>query len=274
VSIIEGMQQLVSQPGAWTLPKGKSSTVVLERVGIQLTQQAALLEMDVTRARRQIRLANRGGQSAVSFIAWMVRTVAMTLGDHPDLRPEKTKTQSGSQESVTISLLVDRVVGEHRAAVPVIIHRAETRSVGDIEAMIHRARTVPMDPVTFMAGKPTGPVAALYRLMPGFVQRAILSTAVRNRRRLDTVEANVVISTSGMGGRVRGWFIPTSRHPMCIGIGAVTPEAVVLNGAIEKREIFHMTVLLDSRVIDGKPASRWVSQLVRSVESARELQLA
>jgi pyruvate/2-oxoglutarate dehydrogenase complex dihydrolipoamide acyltransferase (E2) component len=266
------MQQLVSQAGAWTLPKGKSSTLVLERVGIQLTQQAALLEMDVTRARRQIRLANRGGQSAVSFIAWIVGTVASTLRDHPDLRPERSDNRGAPPDTVTVSLLVDRVVGEHRVAVPLIVHSAETRSISDIESMIHRARKVPVDPVTFLTGRSTGLVARLYRLAPGFLQRGMLGRAVHNQKRLDNVEANVVISTSGMGGRVRGWFIPTSRHPMCIGIGAVTPEAVMFNGTIEKREIFHMTVLVNSRVISGKAASGWVAHLVRSVESARELQ--
>lgn len=255
------------------MPKGKSSTVVLDRIGIQLTQQAALLEMDVTRARHQIRLTNRGGQSAVSFIAWLVGTVARTLSDHPDVRPDAPGKRRAGANTVTINLLVDRLVEEHRAAVPLVIHDAETRSVSDIEAMIHRARNVPMEAVAFVVGRATGPVAAVYRSLPGFIRRGILRTVVRSRRRLDKVRASVVISTSGMGGRVKGWFIPTSRHPMCIGIGAVTQKAVVLNGTIEQREIFHMTILLDSSVIGGKPASRWVSQLVRSVESASELQV-
>ena len=273
MSIIKVMQQLVSQTGAWTLPKGKSSTILLDRVGMQFSQQAALLKMDVTHARRQIRLTNRGGQSAVSFVAWIVATVAQTLhvgNDSSSPDPQVSDRKPLTAESVAVSLIMDRVVGEHRVAVPLTIHGAECRTISDIESVIHRARALPLDPVAFVVGKSTGVRAALHRALPAFVRRRMLRRAANDRRRLDKVESNVIISTSGMGGRVKGWFIPTSRHPMCIGVGAVTPEAVVMNGSIEKREIFHMTLLLDNSVISGPSVSRWVSDLVRAVESARE----
>ncbi len=261
MSIIEVMQQVVSQ-----------NTVELDRTGVQRHHAATLLEMDVTRARRQIRLTNRGGQSAVSFIAWLVGSVAKTLSDHPDARPEMRGRRRADRGAVTVSLLVDRSVGDYRTAMPVVIQDAETRSVSEIESMIQRARDEPVDAATFVIGRSTGPAAAIYRTLPGFIRRGLLGTAVRNRRRLNRISGHVVISSSGMGGRVKGWFIPSNRHPMCIGIGAVTPKAVVVNGTIEPREVLHMTVLVDNSVIGGSSASRWISQLLRSVESARELQ--
>lgn len=255
------MQQVVRQ-----------TTVELDRTGVQRHHVATLLEVDVTRARRQIRLANRGGQSAVSFIAWLVGDIARTLSDHPDARPEMPGRRRAGRSAVTVSLLVDRSVGDYRTAMPVVIQDAETRSVGEIESMIQRARNEPADAATFVIGRSTGPAAAIYRALPGFIRRSLLRMAVRNRRRLNRISGHVVISSSGMGGRVKGWFIPGNGHPMCIGIGAVTPKAVVVNGTIEPREVLHMTVLVDNSVIGSSSVSRWMSQLLRSVESARELQ--
>lgn len=273
VSIIEVMQQVVSQPGAGIFPQSKLSTVEIDRTGARRRQVATLLEVDVTHARRQIRLTNRGGESAVSFIAWLVGSVARTLSDHPDARPEMPGRRRMRRGTVTVSLLVDRSVGDHRTAMPVVIQDAETRSVGDIESMIHRARVEPVDVAAFIVGRSTGPAAAIYRSLPSFVRRGLLNRAVRNRRRLDRISGNIVISPSGMGGRVKGWFIPASRHPMCIGIGAVTPKAVVVNGTIQPREVFHMTVLVDNSVIGRRSVSRWISQLLRTMENAREFHL-
>ena len=273
MSIIEVMQQAVSQPAAGPFPQSKLSTVNLDDIGVRRRHVATLLEVDVTRARHQIRLTNRGGESAVSFMAWLVGNVARTLSDHPDARPAIPGRRRVRRDTVTVSLLVDRSVGDYRAAMPLVIQDAETRAVGDIDSMIQRARDEPADAATFVAGRSTGPAAAIYRVLPALLRRGLLGIAVRNSRRLNRISGNVVISTSGMGGRVKGWFIPTGRHPICIGIGAVTPKAVVVNGTIEPREVLHMSVLVDNSVVDGTPASRWMSRLLRSMESARELQV-
>ena len=244
----------------------------LDRAPAKRHHAATLLEVDVTHARRQIRLTNRGGESAVSFIAWLIGNVARTLSDHPDARAEMPGRGRTDRDIVVVSVLVDRSVGDYQTAMPVVIQDAQTQSVSDIESMIQRARVEPVDAATFVVGRSTGPAAAIYRALPGFTRHGLLRIAVRNRRRLNRINGHIAISSSGMGGRVKGWFIPTGRHPVCIGIGAVTPKAVVINGAIEPREVLHMSVLVDNNVVGSTSTSRWISQLLRSMESARELQ--
>ncbi len=244
----------------------------LDRTRDQRRHVATLLEVDVTRARQQIRLTNRGGESAVSFIAWLVGSVARTLSDHPDARPKIPGHKRGHRDAVTVSLVVERSVGDHRTGVPLVIQDAQTRSVSEIESMIRRARNSPADAATLVIGRSTGPAAAIYRSLPGFIQHRLLRNAVHSRRLLNRISGNIVISSSGMGGRVKGWFIPAIQHPMCIGLGAVTPKAVVVNGTIEPREVLHMSVLVDNSVVGDRPASRWISQLLRSMECARDLQ--
>ena len=264
MSIIEVMHHVVTRSAK--NPSPKQSTVTLDRIGVQHTQEAVLLEVDVSNARRLIRLANRGAQSAVSLIAWLICSVARTLADHPE-------TGGTASDGITVSVLVDRNVGSHRVPIPVVIRNAASRSASDVQSAIERARATPADEANFVTGKSRGMAAALYRHLPGFVRRGLLRAATRNRRRLHRISGDVLISSPGMGGRVKGWFIPSNRHPICVGIGAVTPKATVINGRIESREMLHMTVLVDNAAIGTKPASRWISQLVRYMEGARDLRL-
>jgi pyruvate/2-oxoglutarate dehydrogenase complex dihydrolipoamide acyltransferase (E2) component len=258
-----------------SFPRSRLSTVDLGRIGLRRHHVVALLEVDVTRARQQIRIVNRGGQSAVSFVAWLVSNVARSLAGHPDAHGVRVgRRRLATFDSVNVSLMVERAVGKHRVPLPVLIRDADTRPVTEIEEEVRRARSEPVDPATVViGGKPGGLAMRLYYALPGFLRRALLELVIRNPRRVHRTMGSVVVTSLGMGGRVRGWFIPRSIQPVCIGVGAVTPKAVVVNGTIEPREMLHMTVLVDHDVVDGGPASRWISQLLRSMESARELSL-
>lgn len=247
----------------------------LGRIGLHRHHIAALLEVDVTRARRQIRLVNRGGQSAVSFIAWLISNVARSLAAHPQAHAMRvSRRRIATFGSVNVSVMVEREVAGIRVPLPILITDADSRPVSEIEAVIRHARTAPVDPATIVIGKePSGLGMRLYYALPGFVRRGLLKLVLRNPRRLHRTMGSVVVTSVGMGGRVRGWFIPRSMQPVCIGIGAVTPKAVVVNGTIEPREVLHMTVLVDHDVVDGAPASRWIAELLRAMENARELHL-
>jgi len=78
---------------------------------------------------------------------------------------------------------------------------------------------------------------------------------------------NVAITSIGMIGNVNGWFIPTSVHPVCFGIGKISKKPVVVNDKVEIREILNMTVLLDHDVIDGAPMARFLSVLTDNIEN-------
>lgn len=82
---------------------------------------------------------------------------------------------------------------------------------------------------------------------------------------------NVSITSVGMMGKIHGWFIPISVHPVCFGIGSVVKKPVVVNDKIEIREILYMTVLIDHDVIDGAPMARFISDLSKNIENGMYL---
>jgi pyruvate/2-oxoglutarate dehydrogenase complex dihydrolipoamide acyltransferase (E2) component len=82
---------------------------------------------------------------------------------------------------------------------------------------------------------------------------------------------NVAVTSIGMMGNVKGWFIPTSVHPLCFGISAITKKPVVVNDEIVIREVLNLTILLDHDVIDGGSMARFIKDLARNVEGGAGL---
>jgi hypothetical protein len=243
----------------------RSATVQHGTIGLRKRHVAALLEVDVTRARCGLRIANRGGTSTVSFLAWLVKNVASSMALCPATR------KSGA--SIDVSIMMERQVDGRRVVLPLLIADASGRAVEEIEAQIVLARRESVSGALVLFGRHEPTFGWVYRLLPQFARRLLVDRRLANPGRTSAAMGNVLITSVGMGGRVKGWFIPRSTHPVCIGIGAVTSKAVVMNGRIEPRQVLHLTVLANQSVVDGAPGSRWISTLVRAMENGAELSM-
>ena len=78
---------------------------------------------------------------------------------------------------------------------------------------------------------------------------------------------NAAVTSVGMMGRINGWFIHKSVHPISFGIGSVIKKPVVVDNEIKIREILNVTILVDHDVIDGAPMVRFLNDLTKSVET-------
>jgi pyruvate/2-oxoglutarate dehydrogenase complex dihydrolipoamide acyltransferase (E2) component len=78
---------------------------------------------------------------------------------------------------------------------------------------------------------------------------------------------NVVVTSLGMYGKINGWFVPISIHPVCFGIGSVMKKPVVKDDNIEIRDILNLTVMIDHDVIDGGSMARFISALNKNIEA-------
>ncbi len=110
-----------------------------------------------------------------------------------------------------------------------------------------------------------------YALLPQFIRLWIWKLLLSNPMRIKKMMGTVVVTSVGMMGTVKGWFIPYSIHPLCFALGAIIKKPGVNNGNIEVREMLEMTILIDHDVIDGAPAARFVARLAELVEGGFEL---
>ena len=82
---------------------------------------------------------------------------------------------------------------------------------------------------------------------------------------------NVSITSPGMMGKVNGWFIHRSIHPISFGIGSILKKPTVVDSEIKIREILNMTILIDHDVIDGAPMVRFLKELTKQIETGPEI---
>jgi pyruvate/2-oxoglutarate dehydrogenase complex dihydrolipoamide acyltransferase (E2) component len=78
---------------------------------------------------------------------------------------------------------------------------------------------------------------------------------------------NAAVTSVGMIGKVNGWFIHRSVHPVSFGIGSVIKKPVVIDNEIRIRDILNMTVLVDHDLVDGAPMVRMLKDLTIYIET-------
>lgn len=83
---------------------------------------------------------------------------------------------------------------------------------------------------------------------------------------------NVAFTSIGMMGKVNGWFIPISVHPICFGISSIIKKPSVIDDRIEIREILNMSILFDHDVIDGAPMARFIIDLSKNIENGLNIE--
>ena len=83
-------------------------------------------------------------------------------------------------------------------------------------------------------------------------------------------------TVSNQGGIGGGPFTPIIKHPdvAILGIGQARPQAVVRDGAVAARTMMPLGLSYDHRVIDGAEAARFITDLVRAIESVTDAEVA
>ena len=102
--------------------------------------------------------------------------------------------------------------------------------------------------------------------LPGFIRRMVLRILLADPHFIKEYYGTVLVSSIGMFGIGAGWGIPVPNHSLQITLGGVCERPGVVDGRIEIRKVMSVTVSFDHDVIDGAPATRFISQLKKRVE--------
>lgn len=232
-----------------------------------------MLEVDVTVARERLRRMRREG-AAASLTGWLVKSIADAVAEMPEVHGAlRGRRRRIVFDDVDLALIVERLVEGTAVPLPVVLRRCDKSTLGEIESAIHRATTQPIDGAEdYELGRRRSRIvmAAYYRLPQAlrvFIMRRILANPFRRK----SMMGSVVVTSVAAGLRFPGWIVPRSMHNLVFGVGSVVRKPRVVNEEVVPRDVLHLTVLLDHDVVDGAPAARFVSRLVRKLESASVL---
>lgn len=228
----------------------------------------ALLELRVGEARRRIKTARGESGERISFTAWLLTVIAAALHRHPEAAAFRRGRRKLLVPSDTdISVIVEKEMGGKKVPLPLVIRKVRSKTAAEVTAEIDAARTGDAAGDTVVLERVTSRAENLYYLLPGPLRRLAWRIMLRRPGALFKRMGNVVVTAVGMMGKVNGWFIQTSVHPLAFGIGAITRKPVAQGDEVVIDEVLHMTVLVDHDAVDGVPMARFLADLTTSIES-------
>jgi pyruvate/2-oxoglutarate dehydrogenase complex dihydrolipoamide acyltransferase (E2) component len=207
----------------------------------------------------------------MSFFAWVVKAVSLTLEDHPYAHALRSGRHSTVEfEDVDISVVVERQVGDARVPLPLVIRRTNEKSASAIYAEIRAAQTQSLEnegDYVLSRQRPSATAMRLYYALPQWLRVLALRWICRNPFRCKAHMGTVMITSVGSTARVPGWILPKSIHNLCFALGSVVKKPWVVGERIVAQDILHLTVLFDHDVVDGAPAARFLADLVKRMEA-------
>lgn len=256
-------------------PSSRQLTFDMGKIGLARHHVRALLEVDVTEARRLIRQSRHRG-TKISFTAWLIKSIADCVALHPPVAglnaPRRNRVLVF--EDVDISIMVEKEVKGARVPLPYVIRRADKKTLSEIQNEIEAAKSQPVKSEgDYVLGEQQSALGMkLFVRLPQWLRLTLMRLLVLNHpQRVKDMMGTVMITTAGMVGHTRGWIMPFGMHPLCLAFGSLNEQAAVYKGEIQKREILHLTVLIDHDVIDGVPAARFVDDLVKKLQAGSGL---
>jgi pyruvate/2-oxoglutarate dehydrogenase complex dihydrolipoamide acyltransferase (E2) component len=252
-------------------PKSRIATFDTFAVGLDRHHVTALLEFDVTEARRKLREIKRKGTD-ISFNGWLIKVISSVLMRHPEAAAFLlNKRKLIIFRDINISVIVEKTVGNTKVPLPLLIQRTNQKSPCEITGEIKDAKEGELTSNDILPDRRATLIENLYYLLPGFIRRLIWRLILKMPEMAFRKMGNVVVTSVGMMGKINGWFIQKSIHPVSFGIGSVIRKPVVVGSEVKIREILNMTVLIDHDVIDGAPMVRVLDDLSTYIENGMEI---
>ncbi|MBN2266465.1 MAG: 2-oxo acid dehydrogenase subunit E2 [Candidatus Aminicenantes bacterium] len=249
-------------------PRSRIATVDIGAIGKRKHYVSAVLELDVTVARERMASARKEPGPRVSFTAWILKVVGGTVSRHKEVAAFRCgRRKLMIFDDVDISIVVEKDVAGRKVPLPLVVRKVQEKSLAEITAEIDGAKAeMPVDGKAVL-GQGSGVLERLYYRLPGAIRRAAWRLMLRRPRYVFGKMGNVVVTSVGMMGRVNGWFLQTSIHPVSFGVGSISRKPAVVGDGIESRDILPMTVLIDHDAVDGAPMARFIAALTKDIEA-------
>jgi pyruvate/2-oxoglutarate dehydrogenase complex dihydrolipoamide acyltransferase (E2) component len=224
-----------------------------------------LLEVDVTVPRQILRQTSGADGRPLSFTAFLIASLARAIQAHPSVHAYRDlRRRLVVFHEVDVATLVEPRPGA--VALPIILRRANARSVRDLSDEI---RSVQSDPRP--AGGP-GWLVTLAPRIPRFARLLYLRGLKLNPHWAKQAQGTAIVTSVGMFGKRAGWGIAfLMSHTLGLTVGGIGQRPVVHEGAVVPRECLDLTISFDHDVVDGAPAARFARTLVEIIECGAAL---
>lgn len=251
-----------------SFPTSRLATIDIGAASQMKHHVKALIELDVTEARKMISEKKKQKHN-ISFNAWLIKCISKTVEEFKDIHGiRKGKRKIVIFDDIDISIMIEREIKGAKVPLPYVIRKTNEKSISEIYDEIRAGQNQSInDEGNYVLGeKKNEYLMKIYYSMPGFVRRIIWRRIIQSPFFIKQNMGTVIITSVGMMGKINGWVIPVSVHPLSFAVGSIIKKPGVIDDRIEIREYIYITVSVDHDVIDGAPAVRTLSKLTKLVE--------
>ncbi len=247
-------------------PPERHDVVDALEVGVRRHVVHALLELDVTHARRLIRDHETATGEKLSFTAFLVASLARAIDADKGLQAYRDwRGRLVLFDDVDVVTLVEAETGG--VAIPHVVRKANRRTLRDLHDEIRREQASPGS-----SAQRSGALARLSRHVPGLLRRAFLRALRRSPHRLKQVAGTTLVTSVGMFGTGGGWGVGiVPLHTLALTVGGISRKPGLAGDRVEPRDYLAVTASFDHDVVDGAPAARFARRLREVVEGAEVL---
>jgi pyruvate/2-oxoglutarate dehydrogenase complex dihydrolipoamide acyltransferase (E2) component len=231
----------------------------------------ALMETDVTLARRALRAHEERTGEKLSFTAFIISCVARAVGEHPEVQAYRLgRKRLILFDDVDVCAQIEHQTRRGRQASPYVIRAANRKPLRAIHEEIRAVQEADVGGPWEMRGR------RLYPFVPRALRVLFWWIFDHNPRLKQRIGGTVMMTALGMFGKgVTGWGIaPTSDYSLEIILGGIVERPAIVEGALTVRQYLGMTVSVDHDVIDGAPFARFIQRLNDLIRSGYGLEEA
>lgn len=230
----------------------------------------ALVEADVTKARRLIRDRKDATGESLSFTAFILACLGKAIDENKYFHARRDFWgRLILFDEVDCTTMIEIDFQGHKFPLAHIVRAINKRSLCEIHDEI---RAVQADPQgSDSLNYPTWLIGA-FLLLPAFVRDLIYGYVNRSPKLFKERGGTVIVTAVGMFGEGGGWGItPGSIYTTHVLVGGIAQKPAVVDGQIAIREFLSLTIGLDHDIIDGAPAARFINRLTELIENAHGL---
>lgn len=262
-----------NNPGFHFEPYPKFRRLVIDsgRMGRSKHAIHALIEVDVTQARRYIEEHKHQTGERLSFTGYIISCLGRAVEAQPHMHAMRDwRGRLVIFDDVDVNTLVERKIGEQRLGVVYILRGVNHKSFREIHAEIRAGQAGELEQMGRIKGRER--MLNLFLSLPTFV-RSIFWTFIRlSPWRMKAMMGTITVTSVGMFGKGGGWGFSMPWNTLTVTLGGTAEKPGFVEGKVEARQYLDMTLSFDHDIVDGAPIARFIHSLRERIENGEGLE--
>lgn len=254
----------MSPSGFHVLPVSHGRRLVVDAAdfGARKHTVRALIEVDVTEARRRL---HRPSGERLSMTAFLAHALARAVD--ADRRVQGSLDTRGRMvvfDDVDVGVIVEVTLDGQSFPLAHVLRAANRRSVRELHDELRAVQARPDHELARRRSRAAG----LFARLPGPLRRLVYRAVSRRPRLWKAWFGTVGLTSVGMFGAGGGWALALPVYPLTLTVGGLALRPAVVDAQIVPRELLSLTLDFDHDLTDGAPAARFVARLRALLEGA------